>query len=231
MSGMSSTRHSSSRPRPGELQRLAPVAVGRAEAQWLAGRGDRVAEETQAALDLALEHEDVWAVGELRAWRRRAGEDEASAERLPARSRSSSRARQSGRRSAGKSLGCPYEAALARASGDSEQALRQSVTQLQDLGAARAAARVARTLRERGVRGVQSGPRTSTRSNPAGLTARELDVLALVSEGLRNREIAAQLFLSKKTIDHHVSAILRKLGVETRGQAAAEAARLGLDER
>jgi DNA-binding NarL/FixJ family response regulator len=56
-------------------------------------------------------------------------------------------------------------------------------------------------------------------------------VLALVSEGLRNREIAAQLFLSQKTVDHHVSAILRKLGVETRGQAAAEAARLGLDER
>ena len=56
-------------------------------------------------------------------------------------------------------------------------------------------------------------------------------MLALVSEGLRNREIAEQLFLSEKTVDHHVSAILRKLGVETRGQAAAEATRLGVDER
>jgi len=86
-------------------------------------------------------------------------------------------------------------------------------------------------LRERGVRGLRVGPRAATRDNPAGLTTRELEVLALVSEGLRNRDIAAQLFLSEKTVDHHVSAILRKLDVGTRGQAAAEAARLGLDER
>jgi DNA-binding NarL/FixJ family response regulator len=102
------------------------------------------------------------------------------------------------------------------------------VAELKQLGAARAAALVARRLRERGVRGLQVGPRSSTRDNPAGLTGRELEVLALVSEGLRNREIAARLFLSEKTVDHHVSAILRKLGVETRGQAAAEATRLGV---
>jgi DNA-binding NarL/FixJ family response regulator len=121
--------------------------------------------------------------------------------------------------------------ALALAWADSEPALRRSVTDLQQLGAPRAAARVVRTLRERGVRDLRVGPRISTLGNPAGLTARELEVLALVSEGLRNRDIAAQLFLSEKTVDHHVSAILRKLDVETRGQAAAEAARLGLDER
>ena len=81
------------------------------------------------------------------------------------------------------------------------------------------------------MRDVRIGPRTSTKSNPAGLTTRELEVLALVSEGLRNREIAKRLSLSDKTVEHHVSAILRKLAVGTRGQAAAEAARLGIDER
>jgi DNA-binding NarL/FixJ family response regulator len=87
---------------------------------------------------------------------------------------------------------------------------------------------VARTLRERGVRGLPRGPRPATRENAAGLTAREVEVLALLGEGLRNAEIADRLFVSARTIDHHVSAILRKLGVRTRGQAGAEAVRRGL---
>ena len=95
----------------------------------------------------------------------------------------------------------------------------------------RPARRVARTLRERGVRDVRRGPRAATRENPAGLTARELEVVALVAEGLRNAEIAGRLFVSEKTVAHHVSAILRKLDVATRSQAGAEAARLGIVER
>jgi DNA-binding NarL/FixJ family response regulator len=87
---------------------------------------------------------------------------------------------------------------------------------------------VARRLRERGARGVPRGPRPATRENPAGLTARELEVLALVAGGLRNAQIAERLFLSEKTVDHHVSAILRKLDVRTRAQASADAVRLGL---
>jgi DNA-binding NarL/FixJ family response regulator len=69
------------------------------------------------------------------------------------------------------------------------------------------------------------------RWTPAGLTARELEVLVLVAEGLRNAEIAGRLFVSEKTVAHHVSAILRKLDVRTRSQAGAEAARLGIVER
>jgi DNA-binding NarL/FixJ family response regulator len=81
-------------------------------------------------------------------------------------------------------------------------------------------------LRERGVR-VTRGPRPATRNNPAQLTARELEVLALVAEGLRNADIARRLFVSEKTVGHHISAILRKLDVRTRGEAGAAAVRLG----
>ena len=85
-----------------------------------------------------------------------------------------------------------------------------------------------RRLRERGVRGLPRGPRRSTRSNSANLTSRELEVLGLVTEGLRNAEIAERLFLSEKTVDHHVSSILRKLDARTRAEASVKAVRLGL---
>lgn len=124
--------------------------------------------------------------------------------------------------------GCPYESALALASAGDEPALRLALTELQRLGARPAVGIVTRRLRERGVRGVPRGPPQATRRNPASLTAREAEVLALIADGLRNAEIAERLFLSRKTVDHHVSAILRKLGVHTRGEASAEAARLGL---
>ena len=125
-------------------------------------------------------------------------------------------------------LGCPYEAALALAGADDDDALRGSLAELQALGAAPAAAIVARRLRERGARGLPRGPRATTRENPAGLTTREVEVLELVAEGLRNAEIGERLFVSEKTVGHHVSAILRKLDVRTRSEAGAAAIRLGI---
>jgi DNA-binding NarL/FixJ family response regulator len=58
-----------------------------------------------------------------------------------------------------------------------------------------------------------------------------MDVLELVAEGLGNAEIAARLFVSPKTVEHHVSAILTKLGVDDRHEAAEAATALGALER
>jgi DNA-binding CsgD family transcriptional regulator/tetratricopeptide (TPR) repeat protein len=211
----------------GELPRIGPVAAARAEAAWLEGRHERVSDATDAALELALQCRSAWVIGELACWRRRAGvEEDVSGAAEP-------HARQLAGEWAGAAelwaeIGCPYEEALALADADEEEPLRRALEELQQLGAAAATAVVARRLRERGVRGLPRGPRPATRANPAGLTTREVEVLALVADGLRNAEIADRLFLAEKTVDHHVSAILRKLGVNTRGQASADAARLGL---
>jgi DNA-binding CsgD family transcriptional regulator len=216
----------------GEVQRLALVAAARAEARWLAGEAQEIAAETDAALVLGLRYRHRWLTGQVAIWRRRAGlvdEIEPHAVVDPHRLELEGAAERAAERWA--AIGCPYEAALALAHAEDDAAQRRGLGELQRLGAHAAARRVARALRERGVRDVRRGPRATTRDNPAGLTARELEVVALVAEGLRNAEIAGRLFVSEKTVAHHVSAILRKLGVGTRSQAGAEAARLGIVER
>jgi DNA-binding CsgD family transcriptional regulator len=216
----------------GELQRLAAAAGARAEALWLAGETAEISFETAAALALAREQHDPWAEGELYLWRRRAGVvDEIDLEAVAEPFRLELEGAWEAAGELWAAMGCPYEAALARGHAGAQGVQRQGLAELQRLGAHPAARRVARALRERGVRNVRRGPRAATRENPAGLTARELEVLALVAEGLRNAEIAERLFVSEKTVGHHVSAILRKLGVATRSQAGAEAARLGIVER
>jgi DNA-binding CsgD family transcriptional regulator/MoxR-like ATPase len=210
-----------------ELDRLGPAAIAKAEAAWLEGDREGVLAATGYAVDLAVEQGNAMALGQLLTWRSRAGIHD-----VPAAVAEPYAAQLAGDWAAAARFwdesGCPYEAALARADSNDEDALRRALDELQQLEARPAAALVSSRLRKRGVRGLPRGPRRATRQNPAGLTPRELEVLALVAEGLRDSEIAARLFLSERTVGHHVSAILRKLGVANRGQAAAEVARLGL---
>jgi DNA-binding NarL/FixJ family response regulator len=117
-------------------------------------------------------------------------------------------------------LGCPYEAALALASSEDPERQVDGLFRLQQLGAWSTAEVVAKQLRESGIQGLPRRPRGSTRENPAHLTDRETEVLALLAEDLRNVDIGARLHISPKTVDHHVSSILGKLGVSSRQQAA-----------
>ena len=127
-------------------------------------------------------------------------------------------------------VGWSYDRALMLSLLDDEEALNEAVEIARRLGAEPLTKRVAGRLRELGLR-VPPGPRETTRANPAGLTARQLEVLALLTDGLTNAEIADRLVVSPRTAEHHVAAVLTKLGAATRRDATRRAAELGLVAR
>jgi DNA-binding CsgD family transcriptional regulator/tetratricopeptide (TPR) repeat protein len=207
----------------GELQRLCPVAAARGEAAWLAGDLARARDEVGPTFERTLERDHL-SVGELGFWLWRAG----GLREIPARAAAPWRLQVHGEARAAadawRAIGAPYETATALADLDDEDALRSALDTFEELGAAPMADRVRRRLRTRGIRNLRARPRSSTRANPSGLTARELEVLRLVADGLRNPEIAQRLFVSARTVDHHVSSLLGKLGARSRSEAAARAA-------
>jgi DNA-binding NarL/FixJ family response regulator len=125
-------------------------------------------------------------------------------------------------------IGCPYYEAVALAETNHAEHLLEALSILHKLGAAPAAQAVTDQLRALGAAQIPRGPRQRTRTNPFGLTDREMEVLALLGASMRNAEIAARLVLSPKTVDHHVASVLRKLEVHDRAAAGAVARDLGL---
>ena len=211
----------------GEPQSIIPVRLARAEARWLQGEPRRAAEEAELADDVAA-GSDVWDRGEIGAWLRRTGSPRPSRGELakPYRLVVAGEWEEASR--LWTDLGCPYEAALALHDSNEETALRQALKIFTRLGAPAAAQLTRHKMRALGIRSIPAGPRTATRADPAGLTRREHEVLELICAGHTNVQIAAKLFISAKTVDHHVSAVLAKLGTPTREAAAAHAAQLKL---
>ncbi|MFZ1098376.1 MAG: helix-turn-helix transcriptional regulator, partial [Steroidobacteraceae bacterium] len=203
------------------LQRSGMLALVCAEGAWLAGERDGVVREVLAVYELARQTRDPRMNGELAAWLYRVGAlDEHPADIAEPYAQEISGDWQ-GAASAWKMLGCPYEHATMLGLYGREDDQRRALAVFQQLGAAPAARWLRRAMRLRGVRGISRGQRTSTQRNPFGLTRREAEILALLSQGLRSSLIARRLFLSPKTVEHHVSAILAKLGVQSRAEAVA----------
>lgn len=215
----------------GELAKLWPVRAARAEAAWWAGDTATAGDEAAAVFDLACRQKDRWATGELALWMWWAGRLAGSPEGAAAPFALHIQGDFAGAAEAWNAIGCPYEAALALSDSAEETHLRRALEMFQSLGAAPAAAQLKKKMRKLGIRSIPSGPRTSTRANPVNLTAREAEVAALLARGLRNAEISERLFIAEKTVDHHVSSVLAKMGLKSRAAVAREAERLGILEK
>ncbi|WP_158564112.1 ATP-binding protein [Jiangella anatolica] len=190
------------------LPGLTHAGVAYAEWAWLNGRRD-VAEEIRTELAAGPRPLATPAFAEVVRYLARAGVE------VPAAG-------------AGAGVDDRYEQAVElTVSGDVDQVLAALRT-LDELSAVPAARLARRRLRTLGVSRVPRGVQTRTRRNPAGLTDRQLDVLRLLIDGLTNAEIAEKLVVSVRTVDHHVSAILTRLGVRTRREAATTARTLNL---
>jgi DNA-binding CsgD family transcriptional regulator len=209
-------------------ERMYPLRAARAEAALLAGDVRLAAREIAAAVGGFDEHSNPWYVGEFAFWARQSGVDwhppirpaEPYALYLDGHPEKAA--------AAWAGLGAPYEEAMCLAGCDDVIELQRALGIFRSLGAVPAARMVTEQLRALGVKRLPRGPRRTTRGNPAGLSDRELQVLALLAVGKRNTEIAGELVVSTRTVDHHVSAILNKLGVRSRYEAGQKAVELGI---
>ncbi len=196
----------------GEPQWLLPIGLARVERLWLAGEDDAAVAALGSVSPLAA-LADPWSRGAVAVWHRRLGIDLASAAiAAPYDLQVAGEHTVAARR--WEAIGNPYQAALALLDDDDADGWRRALEILERLGATATLTHARRRIRGAGAR-VPATRRATTHTHPDGLTRRECEVLDLLADGLTNDEIAARLVISAKTVDHHVSAVLGKLGWPT----------------
>ena len=211
----------------GEPQRIVPVRFALVEAAWLADDTAACHEHLSTFDTMNLENFDAWGLGELATWRRRAGhEGPLPATDIPAPRAAELRGAVVAAADEWERLGLPYEAALSlmqvRGAG-AKSAFARAVSLLEAMEARPAAMRAREIAQHAGAAAdlppLRRGAYSVARRHPLGLTKRECEILSLVAEGVGNNEIAARLFRSPRTIEHHVSAVLAKLNAANRMEA------------
>jgi DNA-binding CsgD family transcriptional regulator/tetratricopeptide (TPR) repeat protein len=211
-----------------EDQKIAVAAGARIEWLWLTGNLARVRAEAVRLLEVAVRAQHVFLRAEVLRYLRRAGEEVAPFPGCPAPFAAGMAGDWATAARLWERAGNPYEQALELTEAPDPGTVREGLAILDGLGATAAAGACRRRLRRAGVPGIPRGPRAATRANPGRLTDRQLEVLALLVEGRTNTEIAAQLVVSPRTVDNHVAALLRRLGVRSRREVPGAAAALGL---
>jgi DNA-binding CsgD family transcriptional regulator len=217
--------------RADEIQRTGPAAIALAEYSWIGGNLDQsIFPKLREVLADCIDRDSPWVGGELAFWLHLVGEIDQLPEMAPEPYQLSIAGDWESAAEFWEERGIPYDRAVALSLG-SDQARIEALGIFDDLGAIPVATRLRSELVEAGIAGVPRGPTKATRENAFGLTPRQMDVLGYLAEGLTNAEIADVLFVSTRTVDHHVSAILDKLGVSSRSDAVSAAKDAGLWDR
>ncbi len=207
-----------------EVQHVWSLWCGIAEHSWLWGKADSIANLLTPIYERALDTDSSWARGEVGFWMWMGGAIDGPPDGAAKPFALHMSGDWSGAADAWRTIGCLYETALALADGD-EAAQLESLSIFDSLGARPAASKLRARMRKAGIVAIPRGPIRETMSNPANLTPRQMEVVTLMAKGLNNAEIAEHLFVSKRTVENHVSAVFSKLGVDSR-EAAIEAVSL-----
>ena len=208
-----------------ELQRIIPVLVALLEYEWVTGKTYIEQEILDRAVKGFVEADKISKKSRFCFWLKKVRKQRAEPKEDLKRLINATTAQEES--ASWEELSCPYEQALSLFDGN-EDNKRKALSIMQQLGADAVSEKLKMEMRSSGIKKIPRGIRESTKINPAQLTNRELDVLQLLKNGTHNKEIAETLFISPKTVDHHISSILFKLDVSSRAKAVAEAARLGI---
>jgi DNA-binding CsgD family transcriptional regulator len=209
-----------------EYQRLAPVAVALAEHAWISGNADIPVSDIKEVMETGLGRGFGWSAGSIALWLWKLGKLTKAPEGIAEPYRLTIEGEPMAAAEQWAEIGCPYERAIALSHGD-QTAQLEALEALDTLGATAVAAKLRQKLRERGVSVPRRRKRT-TADQGAVLTARQAEVLALLAEQFSNVDIADQLFLSPRTVEHHVAAVMSKLNASSRDEAVEKATEQGL---
>jgi len=204
----------------GEMEKIVSVVSAKAEYFWLQNKLDDFTDELSSIYFKVLRTNNPWAIGEIAYWIWKAGRLQEIPEIISKPYLLQIQGKWKEASELWNGLHCPYEQALALSEGD-EASMKKSIEIFERLGASATVQLIKQKMRESGIKSIPKGPRQTTKANPSGLTKRELEVLKLVSHGLSNSDIARELFISPKTVDHHISAVFSKLNIHSRIEAAS----------
>jgi DNA-binding CsgD family transcriptional regulator len=203
-----------------ELHRIVPAVSAMLEYEWLTGKVLLETPVLDQTVEMIRQVKKITNDNKLFFWLKRVRKDYILTDEFNDHGKG-----EKGSADYWEKVGCPYEYALTLFDGG-ENDMRKALKIVQELGADKVYHKLRQSMRSEGVKNIPRGKRLSTRSNVAQLTSRELDVLQLLQTGMQNKEIADKLFISAKTVDHHISALFLKLDVSTRVKAVNAALKL-----
>jgi DNA-binding CsgD family transcriptional regulator/tetratricopeptide (TPR) repeat protein len=208
-----------------ELQRIIPAFIGLLEYEWITCKSYVETDAFSGAINRLVSLGKFSKESRFYFWLRKTAKDYMVPGEKPGKDEENNLVGVAKEVKLWENWGCPYEQALALFEGNDADK-KTALAIVQSLGADAVFEKMKQEMRASGIKSIPRGIRKATLSNPAHLTERELDVLGLIKEGLQNKEIGDKLFISAKTVDHHISAILLKLNVNSRGKAVQEAIHL-----